>query len=206
MSRSGARDTAEVWQVIAFLDSEYQNEYASIADCIGANSQLETPYPSLELEKGDALLAINDHDIRHKSKDFVRKLIEEAPYNKQQSSQDALGKNLIWFTYIKSEDFKVDRHLTSEKVILFPQKKSTNFTCTISYIINVLTYDSYPQVAAVTKYRGYCTRCDPAEKYPLSDYPASRFRAHPCEQQCPTQDVSYIELFWFRLRFIGCRL
>ena len=122
MTRSGGRDTAEVWQIIAYSDSEYLNEYALITDCLGPNSQLETPYPSLELEKGDALLAINDQDIRHKSKDFVRKLIEEAPSNKQQSSQDALGKDLILFTYIKSEDFKVDRHLTSEKVILIQQK------------------------------------------------------------------------------------
>ena len=123
MTRSGTRDTAEVWQIIAYSDSEYENEYASIADCLGANSQFETPYPSLELEKGDALLAINDKDIRHKSKEFVRKLIEGEPSNRQQSSQEALGKNLIWFTYIKSEDFKADRHLTSEKVILIQQTK-----------------------------------------------------------------------------------
>ena len=123
MTRSGPRDTAQVWQVIAYSDSEYQIEYASIADCLGANSQLETPYPSLELEKGDALLAINDKDIRRKSKDFVRKLIEELKCNKQQSSQEALGKDLIWLTYIKSEDFKADRHLTSEKVILIHQTK-----------------------------------------------------------------------------------
>ena len=125
MTRSGGRDTAEVWQIIAYSDSEYINEYALIADCLGPNSQLETPYPSLELEKGDALLAINDQDIRHKSKEFVRKLIEEAPYNKQQSSQDALGKNLIWFTYIKFEDFKADRHLTSEKVSKVPTALAT---------------------------------------------------------------------------------
>ena len=72
MTRSGGRDTAQVWQVIAYSDSEYQIEYASISDFLGANSQLETPYPSLELEKGDALLAINDYDIRNKSKDFIR--------------------------------------------------------------------------------------------------------------------------------------
>ena len=125
MSRRGAqaRDTAEVWQIIAYSDSEYLNEYASIADYLGANSQLETPYPSLELEKGDALLAINDKDIRHKSKDFIRKLIEEEPSNIQQSSQEALGKVLIWFTYIKFEDFQADRHLTSKKVILIQQIK-----------------------------------------------------------------------------------
>ena len=123
MTRSGGRDTAQVWQVIAYSDSEYQIEYASITDYLGANSQLEIPYPSLELEKGDALLAINDKDIRHKSKDFIRKLIEEEPSNEQQSSQEALGKKLIWFTYIKSEDFQADRHLTSEKVIFILQTK-----------------------------------------------------------------------------------
>ena len=117
MTRSGARDTAEVWQIIA----DYHNEYALIADCLGANSQLETSYPSLELEKGDALLAINDKDIRHKSKDCVRKLIEELKSNKQQSSQEALGKELIWITYIKSNNFNADRHLTSEKVIMILQ-------------------------------------------------------------------------------------
>ena len=121
MSRSGARDTAEVWQVIAFLDSEYQNEYASIADCIGANSQLDKPYPTLELEKGDALLGINDQDIRHKSNDFVRKLIEDLESNKQECSQDSLKKRMIRFTYIKSNDFKTDRHLSSKKVIMVHQ-------------------------------------------------------------------------------------
>ena len=82
---------------------------------------METSYPSLELEKGDALLAINDKDIRHKSKDCVRKLIEELKSNKQQSSQEALGKELIWITYIKSNNFNADRHLTSEKVIMILQ-------------------------------------------------------------------------------------
>ena len=125
MTRSGGRDTAEVWQVIVFSDSEYQNEYASIANYLGANSQLETPYPFLELEKGDALLSINDYDIRHKSKDFIRKLIEELESNKQKSSQDTLGNDLIWFTYIKSEDFKADRHLTSEKVNKVPTALAT---------------------------------------------------------------------------------
>jgi hypothetical protein len=123
MSRSGARDTAEVWQVIAFLDSEYQNEYASIADCLGANSQLEKPYPTLELEKGDALLEINDKDIRHKSNDFVRKLIEDEKCNKQECSQDTLKNHTIRFTYIKSNDFKSDRHLSSKKVIMVHQIK-----------------------------------------------------------------------------------
>ena len=127
MTRSGGRDTAEVWQIIAYSDSEYLNEYALITDCLGPNSQLETPYPSLELEKGDALLAINDYDIRHKSNDFVRKLIEELPINKQQSSQEArhIKKDLIWFTYIKAEDFKADRHLTSEKVNKVPTALAT---------------------------------------------------------------------------------
>ena len=123
MSRSGARDTAEVWQVIAFLDSEYQNEYASIADCLGANSQLEIPYPTLELEKGDALLGINDKDIRLKSKDFVRKLIEDEECNKQECSQDTLKNRTIRFTYIKADDFKADRHLNCKKVIMVHQLK-----------------------------------------------------------------------------------
>ena len=121
MSRSGARDTAEVWQVIAFLDSEYQNEYASIADCLGANSQLEKPYPTLELEKGDALLEINDKDIRLKSNDFVRKLIEDEKCNTQECSQDTLKNRTIRFTYIKANDFKADRHLNSKKVIMVHQ-------------------------------------------------------------------------------------
>ena len=127
MSRSGARDTAEVWQVIAFLDSEYQNEYALIADCLGANSQLEKPYPTLKLEKGDALLGINDVDIRLKSKDFVQKLIEDLKCNKQECSQDNLGNRMIRFTYIKFNDFKADRHLSSKKVMMIHQ---------IKYILN----------------------------------------------------------------------
>ena len=142
MSRSGARDTAEVWQVIAFLDSEYQDEYASIADCIGANSQLDKPYPTLELEKGDALLGINDKDIRHKSNDFVRKLIEDLKSNKQECSQDTLKNCMIRFTYIKSNDFKADRHLSSKKVIMVHQIKyilhCKYFCCFISSHILIL--------------------------------------------------------------------
>ena len=205
MTRSGTRDTAEVWQIIAFLDSEYHDEYASIADCLGTNSQLETSYPSLELEKGDALLAINDKDIRNKSKDFVRKIIEELECNTQQSSQEALGKELIWITCIKSNDFKADRHLTSEKVIMILQTKYQlhlylYFCIYILPISIVLTYVSYPQVAAVTRYWGYCTRC--AKPIPLTDYPANRFRQHSCEQQCATQDVSCLDLVGFRPCFI----
>ena len=137
MTRSGGRDTAEVWQVIVFSDSEYQDEYASIANYLGANSQLETPYLFLELEKGDALLSINDHDIRHKSKDCVLKLIEELPCNLQQSSQEALGKDLIWITYIKSEDFKADRHLTSEKVNKVPTTPATVPLYIYTYILHI---------------------------------------------------------------------
>ena len=209
MTRSGGRDTAEVWQIIAYSDSEYLNEYALIADCLGPNSQLETSYPSLELEKGDALLAINDYDIRHKSKDFVRKLIEELPCNKQQSSQEALGKYLIWITYIKSEYFQADRHLTSEKVIMIQEAQTALATVLsnifITYISIILTFFSYLQVAAVTSYEGYCTRCVPATKIKrLSDYPASRFRKHPHDLHCPTQDVSYLDLIGLMPCFTGC--
>lgn len=137
MTRSGGRDTAEVWQVIVFSDSEYQDEYASIANYLGANSQLETPYLFLELEKGDALLSINDHDIRHKSKDCVLKLIEELPCNLQQSSQEALGTKLIWLTYIKSEDFQANRHLTSEKVTIIHQTKYQLHYCIYQHCINL---------------------------------------------------------------------
>ena len=161
MSRSGARDTAEVWQVIAFLDSEYQNEYASIADCIGANSQLDKPYPTLELEKGDALLGINDQDIRHKSNDFVRKLIEDLESNKQECSQDSLKKRMIRFTYIKSNDFKTDRHLSSKKVIMVHQieyilhcKYICCFTSSHILLLYIWHFDN-PTIAAELQFIDY---------------------------------------------------
>ena len=122
MSRSGARDVADIWQVIVYLDSEYQELYASIADTLGETSQLEKDFPLLELEKGDVLLTVNDQDqkdqdVRYMDKSAIRTMI----LNLTSNIQDELSsrtKELLAISYVKAQDFKPERHFTSEKVIV----------------------------------------------------------------------------------------
>ena len=65
-----SRDVAPIWQVIVYLDSEYQDQYASIADTLGETSQLENDFPLLELEKGDVLLTVNDQNQKDQDTNF----------------------------------------------------------------------------------------------------------------------------------------
>ena len=82
----------DVTQIVVFLDSEYKDCYASVANCLGETSQLEEPHPILGLEKGDFLLTIDNQDIRLESKGAIQKLIEDL------FTQD---KELLKFSYIK---------------------------------------------------------------------------------------------------------
>ena len=136
MSRSGARDVAPIWQVIVYLDSEYQDQYASIADTLGETSQLENDFPLLELEKGDVLLTVNDkdqkdQDVRYMDKSAIRTMI----LNLTSNIQDELSsrtKEVLAISYVKAEDFIPERHFTSAKVIVeqisFGVKKNTNYS------------------------------------------------------------------------------
>ena len=96
----------EVIQIAVFLDSEHQDCYASITNCLGETTQLEKPYPTLDLEKGDFLLTIDNQDIRHKSKESILKLIEDV------FSQD---KELLKFSYIEAKEFDAETHLYSDR-------------------------------------------------------------------------------------------
>ena len=155
MATRGGTARVDVNQIAVFLDSEYQDCYASIANCLGETSQLEKPYPILGLEKGDFLLTIDNQDIRLESKGAIQKLIEDL------FSQD---KALLKFSYIEAKDFDAERHVYSQKP------------------------------PAVTHFWGYCTRCDPPEKYKYTQKPDYRFRTHYHSQRSPTQDVSNIKM------------
>ena len=114
MTRSGARDVADIWQVIVYLDSEYQDQYASIADTLGEYSQLEKDFPLLQLEKGDVLLTVNDQDqkdqdVRYMDKSAIRTMI----LNLTSNIQDELSsrtKELLAISYVKAQDFEPERH------------------------------------------------------------------------------------------------
>lgn len=96
----------DVTQIAFFLDSEYKDCYASVANCLGETSQLEEPHPILGLEKGDFLLTVDNQDIRLESKGAIQKLIEDL------FTQD---KELLKFSYIKASDFDAERHPYSNK-------------------------------------------------------------------------------------------
>ena len=106
MATRGGTVRVDVIQIAVFLDSEHQDCYASITNCLGETTQLEKPYPTLDLEKGDFLLTIDNQDIRHKSKEAIQKLIEDV------FSQD---KELLKFSYIEAKDFDAETHLYSDR-------------------------------------------------------------------------------------------
>ena len=117
MTRSGGRDSAKITQIIMFLDSEYQDQYASIADTLGETSCLEKDFPLLKLCKGDVLLTIKNQDVRYMDKSAIRTMI----LNLTSNNQDELSsrtKELLAISYVKAQDFKPERHFTSEKVIV----------------------------------------------------------------------------------------
>ena len=129
MTRSGGRDAAKITQIIMFLDSEYQDQYASIADALGETSCLEKDFPLLELFKGDVLLTVKDQDVRYMDKSAIRTMILNLKSN---VLDERLSRNneLLEISYVKAEDFEPERHFTSEKVIVeqisFGEKKMHN--------------------------------------------------------------------------------
>ena len=115
-SRSGA-SRAEIQFTVLFLDSERQNDYVSIADCLGDNSQLDKPFPLLELDAGDLLLTVDDKDVRNKPRQDIKELIENLAINVQKDDSER-EKNLLYFTYVKAKD-RLENHLTDLLVIVF---------------------------------------------------------------------------------------
>ena len=121
-SRSGAC-RAEIQFRVLFTDSERQNDYASIADCLGENSQLDKPFPLLKLDAGDLLLTVDDKDVRNRPRQDIKELIENLPVNDQNDDSER-EKNLLCFTYVKAKD-RLENHLTDLLVIflLFKLRK-----------------------------------------------------------------------------------
>ena len=117
MTRGGGRDAAKITQIIMYLDSEYQDQYASIADTLGETSCLEKDFPLLELSKGDVLLTVNDQDVRYMDKSAIRTMILNLESNVL-DERSSRNKKLLEISYVKAEDFVPDRHFTSEKVIV----------------------------------------------------------------------------------------
>ena len=115
-SRSGACRSVIQFRVM-FLDSERQNDYVSIADCLGDKSLLDKPFPLLELDAGDLLLTVDDKDVRNKPRQDIKELIESLTINVQKDDSER-EKNLLYFTYVKAKD-KLENHLTDLVVIIF---------------------------------------------------------------------------------------
>ena len=114
MSRSGTA-RAQIWATFLFLDNEHQNRYyAEVAECLGATSQLEKPFPPFDLDAGDVLLTLNGIDIRNTPSMAIKELIESFPNNSQKPSTDKEEK-LLTFSYVKAKD-KADRHFTDKLV------------------------------------------------------------------------------------------
>lgn len=111
-TRSGA-ERPEISGIVVFLDSEYQDSYAAIADCLGRNTELEKPFPILKLQVGDLLLKINGIDVRRKTSLEVKRLIADFPCNQQAHSQQT--SKLLVLSFVKAENRK-DSLLTSKTV------------------------------------------------------------------------------------------
>ena len=117
MTRNGGRDSAKITQIIMYFDSEYQDQYASIADTLGETSCLEKDFPLLELCKGDVLLTVKDQDVRYMDKSAIRTMILNLESNVL-DERSSRNKKLLEISYVKAEDFVPNRHFTSEKVIV----------------------------------------------------------------------------------------
>ena len=114
MSRSGTV-RAEIYATLLFLDNEHQNRYyAEVAECLGATSQLEKPFPPFDLDAGDVLLTLNGIDIRNTPSMAIKELIESFPNNSQKPPTDKEVK-LLTFSYVQAKD-KLDRHITDKLV------------------------------------------------------------------------------------------
>ena len=104
------------------MDSEYQDQYASITDSLGETSCLEKDFPLLELSKGDVLLTVKDQDGFHQDVRYMDKFaIQTMILNLKCNDLDELSsrkKELLEISYVRAEDFVPERHFTSEKVIV----------------------------------------------------------------------------------------
>ena len=187
MSRSGAARAA-ISAIYLFLDSEHQDCYASIADCLGETSQLAKPFPLLGLDVGDVLLTINcieeistnqPIDVRHTPPAAIKTMIQGLPNNLHKPSSQK--PKLLVITYVRAHD-KLDKHISDQVVIIQQILKGQLY-------LFIATF-SCPQPPTATRYRGHCTRCIPPQPVSLPQKPIARFRGHPHDQRCPTQDVS----------------
>ena len=114
-SRSGNRDSAEIYAIYVFFDSEFRDEYASIADCLGETSLFEKPYPPFKLEKGDVLLTVDDRDVRHEPRAVIKQFIEDVEWKlKACPPQNKIP--LLKLSYVKAKDFSPEIHLTRGRV------------------------------------------------------------------------------------------
>ena len=103
MSRSGTA-RAQIWATFLFLDNEHQNRYyAEVAECLGATSKLEKPFPPFHLDARDVLLTLNGIDIQNTPSMAIKELIESFPNNLQKPSTNKEEK-LLTFSYVKAKD------------------------------------------------------------------------------------------------------
>ena len=185
-NRSGNRDSAEIYAIYLFFDSEFRDEYASIADCLGETSLFEKPYPPFKLEKGDVLLTVDDRDVRHEPRAIIKQFLEDLQWKlKACPPQNKIP--LLKLSYVKAKDFNPERHLNRDKV------RIEYISCTWQKHYISITLSSL-QPPSITSHDGFCTRCTPPIwKESISRKPASTFRGHPHKQHCLTQDVSCLD-------------
>ena len=53
-TRSGKRDTSTVYELLLFMDQEYQNDYVSMVASLSDTLQFHEPFPLLRFDKGKA--------------------------------------------------------------------------------------------------------------------------------------------------------
>ena len=103
MSRREPTARAQIWATLLFLDNEHQNRYyAEVAECLGATSQLEKPFPPFHLDARDVLLTLNGIDIQNTPSMAIKELIESFLNNSQKPSTDKEDK-LLTFSYVKAQ-------------------------------------------------------------------------------------------------------
>ena len=54
-TRSGKRDTSTVYELLLFMDQEYQNDYVSMVASLSDTLQFHEPFPLLRFDKGKAM-------------------------------------------------------------------------------------------------------------------------------------------------------
>ena len=123
MSRSSTA-RATIWALYLFLDSEHQDCYASIADCLGQFSELTKPFPLLGLDVGDVLLTLKSIgekstnppiDVRNTPPEAIKTMIQGFPNNLHKPSSEK--PKLLVITYVSAHD-KLDKHISDQVVII----------------------------------------------------------------------------------------